>query len=80
MKRPNNFRRHARTLYGLLLVLLVTAGPAAAATIWNGIGMNAQNSPTATAPETERRFKCQRLGSCSQSPNSFSDWCSRILW
>ncbi len=35
----------------------------AATTIWKGIGIKAQNTPTKKAIETERRFKCQRLGS-----------------
>ena len=34
----------------------------AALSICNGPGINPQNSPSATPPATERRFKCHRLG------------------
>ncbi len=46
-----------------------TMAAAAASSIWVGSGTKAQNSPTAMAPETERRFRCSRLGSCSSFPN-----------
>ena len=48
---------------------------AAANHIWKGTGQNAKNKPTANAPDAERLFKCQRLGSCSKVPkidNTFS--------
>ena len=41
----------------------------AATTIWKGIGMKAQKSPTANALETERRFKYHKLALCNKSPN-----------
>lgn len=53
---------------------------AAAGIIWNGIGTNAMNNPTAKAPATERRFRCQRLGSCSSRPKNFRCLCALILW
>ena len=30
--------------------------------IWNGPGISPQNIPTATPPDTDLRFRCQRLG------------------
>mgnify|MGYP007132381805 CR=1 FL=1 len=40
----------------------------AAIAICPGVGIHAANRPIAKAAETERRFKCQRLGSWSLSP------------
>ena len=44
--------------------------PTAAINIWNGTGINAQNIPSATASEQERRFICHNDGSCRRGPSS----------
>ena len=49
---------------------------AAANHIWKGTGQNAKNKPTANAPDAERLFKCQRLGSCSKVPKIDNTFCS----
>jgi competence protein ComEC len=36
--------------------------------------------PTANAPEAERLFKCQRLGSCSKVPKTERIFCSLTFW
>jgi len=46
---------------------------AAASTICPGMGTNAQNKPIAIPRATERRFKCQRLGSRPALPNISND-------
>lgn len=45
---------------------------AAAGSICVGDGMKAQNSPTATAPGTERRFRHQSPAGCNQRLNGRS--------
>ena len=52
---------------------------AAANTICKGRGINAQKKPTANAPDTERRLKCQRLPSCNSVPNTCKCLCSLIF-
>ena len=59
---------HTKTTDSGKLVPNHIAAPADS-TIWKGTGTQAKNRPTANAPATERRLKCQRFGSCSQSPN-----------
>ena len=49
---------------------------AAANHIWKGTGQNAKNNPTAKAPDAERLFKCQRLGSWSKVPKIDNILCS----
>jgi len=47
-----------------------TMAMAAAMSICMGAGMKAQNSPTETAPLTERLLRCQRLGSWRRRPKT----------
>ncbi|ANC02462.1 hypothetical protein A6E19_07695 [Pseudomonas putida] len=51
----------------------------AASSICMGMGMSAANNPTPMARATEWRFRCQRLGSCSNRPKKRKDLCSRML-
>ena len=55
-----------------MLALKIIAN-AAATIICPGIGIKAQNKPTATARATERRLRCQRLGSWPALPNIFKN-------
>src|SRR3569623_204243 len=52
---------------------------ATASTIRNGMGMKAENRPTDIAPDTDRRLRCQRLGSWRRAPKNRRCLCSRIL-
>src|SRR3569623_1191212 len=43
------------------------------------MGMKAENRPTDFAPDTDRRLRCQRLGSWRRAPKNRRCLCSRIL-
>ena len=45
----------------------------AAKIICEGSGIKAINRPIKQAVEAQRRFRCQRLGSCSQLPKNCKD-------
>lgn len=45
-----------------------------------GPGIKAQNTPSATPEDTERRFRCQRLGSFILGPSHDNQRFSVIVW